>query len=173
MNVILIASISLVVIACSIFSFTTFSMFPEITQVYAGKTLNEDDVAQSLQVRMMIEGNAEEITFDSFSRIGYVRSSSPAFLLESLPSKDKEPFYNYLEKSLSTPIPPRLNISIDVYSGDGTLIETLSYRTCVIDSYFLTVNDSKGKFSFLDDSTSDMEIREISKFDCAGFKIII
>lgn len=170
---ILIASILLAVVAGSVSSFTTISFFPEITQVYAGKTLNDDDVAKSLIVRVMVDGDNKEKTYDSFSRIGFVRSSGVEFLLESLPSKDKKSFYEFVEASLSVPNPPLININIDVFSGDGTLIETLNYKRCIVNSYFVHVNDSKGKYSFLDDSTSDMEIREVTKFECAGFKITV
>lgn len=169
---ILIAYVLLAVIAGSVSSLTAISLFPEITQVYAGKTLNEDDIAKSLVVRVMSDADNKEKIYDSFSRIGFVKSSGIEFLLESLPSKDKKSFYEFVQKSL-IPNPPLMNINIDVFSGDGTLIETLNYNKCVVTSYFVHVDDSKGTFRFLDDSTSDMEIREITKFECAGFKITV
>ena len=170
---ILIASVLLAAIAGSVVSLTTFTFLPEITQAYAGKTLNEADIAKSLQVRIWVTGEGEEKVFDSFSRIGFVRSVDVEFLLESLPSKDKKLYYETIEKSLNTPNPPLMQINIDVFSGDGTLIETLNYKRCFVTSYFIHVNDSKGKFSFLEDSSSNMEIREITKFECAGFKITV
>jgi len=170
---ILLVYVLVTVVSGSIISFTAFSLFPETIPVYAGKTLNEADVAKSLLVRVKSDGDSREKTFDSFSRIGFVRSSNVEFLLESLPSKDKKPFYELVEKSLATSNPPLMNINIDVFSGDGSLIETLNYKRCVVTSYFIHVNDSKGKFSFLQDGNSDMEIREITKFECAGFKISV
>lgn len=169
---ILIAYVLLAVIAGSVSSLTAISLFPEITQVYAGKTLNEDDIAKSLVIRVMIDGDNKEKIYDSFSRIGFVKSSGIEFLLESLPSKDKKSFYEFVQKSL-IPNPPLMNINIDIFSGDGTLIETLNYNKCVVTSYFVHVDDSKGTIRFLDDSTSDMEIKEITKFECAGFKITV
>jgi len=157
----------------SVFSLSTSSFISNFIEVYAGKTLNEDDVAKSLQVRVMIEGDREEKTYDSFSRIGFVRTSGVEFLLESLPSIDKKSYYEFIQKSLNSPNPKLLTISIDIFSGDGTLIETLNYRKCFVNSYFVHVNDSKGKYSFLEDSTADMEIREITKFECAGFSILV
>jgi len=168
---ILIVSVLFAVVAGTVSSLTMTSLYPEIVPVYAGKTLNDDDVAKSLQVRVMIDGGNKEQIYDSFSRIGFVRSSGVEFLLESLPSKDKKSFYEFVEQSLGVPNPPLININIDVFSGDGTLIETLNYKRCTVTSYFVHVNDSKGKFSFLENGKSDMEIREVTKFACAGFKI--
>jgi hypothetical protein len=170
---ILIVSVLLAVVAGTVSSLTTTSLFPEITQVYAGKTLNTDDVAKSLQVRIMIDGDNKEKIYDSFSRLGFVKSSGIEFLLESLPSKDKKSFYAFVQESLTVTNPRLMNINIDVFSGDGTLIETLNYNRCIVSEYFIHVNDSKGKFSFLDDNTSGMEIREVTQFECAGFKITV
>jgi len=166
-------SILLAAAVGSVFSLSTSSFISNFTEAFAGKTLNVDDVAQSLQVRVNIDGERGEQIYDSFSRIGFVRSSGVEFLLESLPSKDKQSYYEFIEKSIHTINPTRLNISIDVFSGDGTLIETLKYKKCVVTSYFIHVNDSKGKYSFLENSTADMEIREITKFECTGFNIIV
>ncbi len=166
-------SILLAAAVGSVFSLSTSSFISNFSDAYAGKTLNADDVAQFLQVRVNIDGEKEERIYDSFSRIGFVRSSGVEFLLESLPSKDKQSYYEYIAKSLSSVQPKLINISIDVFSGDGTLIETLNYKRCVVTSYFIHVNDSKGKYSFLEGSTADMEIREITKFECAGFTLTV
>lgn len=170
---ILIVSVLLAAVVGSVFSLTAFTFFPEITQAYAGKTLNEADIAKSLQVRIWVYDEGEERVFDSFSRIGFVRSAHVEFLLESLPSKDKKLYYEIVEKSLNTVNPSLMQINIDIFSGDGTLIETLNYKKCFVTSYFIHVNDSKGKFSFLENGSSNMEIREITKFECAGFKITV
>ena len=166
-----VVSILIAVIGGSAISLTAHTFIPDIAQVYANKTLNDDDIAKTIQVRMIIEGEPEEWVFDSFSKIGFVRSTSVEFFLESLPSKDKKPFYDYLETSLNRYQPHTLDISIDVISGDGTLLETLNYRKCIVGSYFIHVNDSKGKFTFLDEGTSKMEIHEVTKFECLGLSI--
>lgn len=166
-----IASILIAVVGGSAISLTAYSLIPDIAQVYANKTLNDDDIAKIIQVRMMIEGESEEWTFDSFSKVGFVRSRGVEFFLESIPSKDKKPFYEFLEKSLNSYQSRPMEINIDVISGDGTLLETLNYRQCTVSSYFIHVNDSKGKFTFLDEGTSKMEIREVTKFLCMGLSI--
>lgn len=166
-----VSSILIAVVAGSAISLTAYSLIPDISQVYANKTLNDDDIAKIIQVRMWIEGEPEEKVFDSFSKIGFVRSRSIEFFLESIPSKDKKPFYDFIDTSLRSSQPPLLEINIDVISGDGTLLETLNYRKCIVTSYFIHVNDSKGKFTFLDEGTSKMEIREVTKFQCSGLSI--
>jgi len=166
-----VASILIAVIGGSAISLTAYSFIPDISQVYANKTLNDDDIAKIIQVRMKIESEPEERVFDSFSKIGFVRSRSIEFFLESIPSKDKKSFYDFIDTSLRSSQPPLLEINIDVISGDGTILETLNYRKCIVTSYFIHVNDSKGKYTFLDEGTSKMEIREVTKFQCSGLSI--
>ncbi len=74
---------------------------PETLEAFAGETLNDDDIAKTLLVRVMMDGDNEEKIFDSFSRIGFVRSSDIKFLLESIPSKDKTSYYDFISKSLN------------------------------------------------------------------------
>jgi len=168
---ILTISILVTILASSTFSLIIYSSISEPLQVFAGKTLDDDDIAKTLLVRVMMDGEPKEKIFDSFSRIGFVRSSDIKFLLESIPSKDKTSFYDFISASLNSNFPKNMNISIDVISGDGITFETLNYKKCAVDSYFIHVNDSKGKFSFLDDGNSKMEIREVTQFICAGFTI--
>ena len=103
---------------------TVYSNF-DLIQAYAGVTLSSDNVAKTIQVRVNPTGTNVENTFDSFSRIGFV-SGEANFLLESVPSKDKRPFYVLVQKSLeakNTLLKNKgMNISIDVFSGDGSLI---------------------------------------------------
>ena len=169
---IIIVSILIAVVVSTTISLTASNFLPDFLQAYARKTLNEDDVAQTILVRITNDDGMEK-AYDSFSRIGFVRGSGIEFLLESLPSKDKKSFYEHIGDSLNSPFAKTLDIHIDVFSGDGTLIETLNYKKCIIDSYFLHVNDSKGKFSFLDEGSSNMEIREVTKFECAGLSITV
>ena len=81
---------------------TVYSNF-DIIQAYAGVTLSNDNVAKSLQVRINPTGTNIEITFDSFSRVGFVDGEGN-FLLESVPSLDKKPFYSLVKKSLDVDI---------------------------------------------------------------------
>lgn len=170
---IILASILIAVVGSTAISLTTLHFFPDFLQAYAGITLNQDDVAKTILVKIAVDGDIEEQVYDSFSRIGFVRGAGTQFLLESLPSKDKKPFYEMVQNSINKQNPKLLNINIEIFSGDGTLIETLNYKRCIVDSYFVHTNDSKGKFSFLEEANSKLEIREVTKFDCAGFSITV
>lgn len=170
---IILASILIAVVGGTAISLTTLNFLPDFLQAYAGITLNEDDIAKTMLVRIIVDGEVEEQVYDSFSRIGFVRGAGTQFLLESLPSKDKKPFYETVQNSMNTANPKLLNIYIEIFSGDGTLIETLNYKRCNVVSYFVHTNDSKGKFSFLEEGNSKLQIREVTKFECAGFSIIV
>jgi len=146
---------------------------PEVLQAYAGVTLSNDNVAKTIQVRVTPAGTVNENTYDSFSRVGFV-SGEGNFLLESVPSKDKRPFYELVKKSIEDKNPNtvnnRMNVSIDLYSGDGEVIQSLEYRDCSITEYFVHGVDSKGKIFFLEEDGT-IEIREVTKFSCVSFTL--
>ena len=145
----------------------------DVLEAYAGITLSRDNVAKTILVRVNPMGTNLENTFDSFSRIGFVQGEAN-FLLESVPSKDKKPFYVLIQKSLeskNTLLKNRgINISIDIFSGDGEIIETLLYRGCDISEYFVHGVDSKGKIFFTEEDGT-VEIREVTKFECVSFAL--
>lgn len=167
-GVITIASIAL------LFTLTTvYSNFDIWEEAYAGVTLNRDNVAKTILVRVNPDGTNFENAYDSFSRIGFVDGEAN-FLLESVPSKDKKPFYALIQKSLeskNTLLKNKgMNISIDIFSGDGEVIETLKYSNCDVTEYFVHGVDSKGKIFFTEDDGT-VEIREVTKFECVSFSL--
>ena len=145
----------------------------DVLEAYAGITLSSDNVAKTILVRVNPVGTNLENSFDSFSRIGFV-SGEANFLLESVPSKDKKPFYVLIQKSLETKNAvlknKGMNIFIDIFSGDGEIIETLEYRTCDVTEYFVHGVDSKGKIFFTEEDGT-VEIREVTKFQCVSFTL--
>ncbi len=153
---------------------TVYSNF-DVIQAYAGVTLDNDNVAKTILVRVNPMGTNLEKSFDSFSRIGFV-SGENNFLLESVPSKDKKPYYDQIRKSIeskNTLLKNRgMNISIDIFSGDGEIIETLLYRNCDVTEYFVHGVDSRGKIFFVENEGT-VEIREVTKFSCVSFTIEI
>ncbi len=153
---------------------TVFSN-PEVLQAYAGVTLSNDNVAKTIQVRVTAAGTVNEGTYDSFSRVGFVDGPGN-FLLESVPSKDKRPFYELVKKSIEDKNPNtvnnRMHVSIDLYSGDGERIQALEYRDCSVTEYFVHGVDSKGKIFFLEEDGT-IEIREVTKFSCVSFTLNI
>ncbi len=169
--------ISVIMIASIIILLTISTVFfnPDVLEAYAGITLSNDNVAKTIQVRITPSGTLDERTYDSFSRVGFV-SGEGNFLLESVPSKDKRPFYELLKKSIedkniATSL-TRMHVSIDVYAGDGEIIHSLEYRDCSIDEYFIHGIDSKGKIFFLEEDGT-VEIREVTKFSCISFTLNI
>ena len=149
---------------------------PFVSTAYAGAALNKMDVAQLMRVRIVETGHNNELVFGSFSRIGFI-SGTGEFLLESIPSEDKKPFYKFVQKSLNNQLnvlanPTYLDIKIDIFSGDYDLINTLSYEKCFVFDYFVHSVDSRGKISFVEDYQG-IEIREVTKFTCNSFKLII
>ena len=155
-----------------IFTISVLYSYP-VLQAFGGATLNSADAAKSIQVRITPQGTVNEKTFDSFSRIGFVAGGAN-FLLESVPSKDKRSFYllvkNSLEDKNKINKSNLLDISIDIFSGDGEIIQTLVYKQCSVTEYFVHVIDSKGTILFLKDDGS-VEIREVTKFQCISLTL--
>ena len=133
------------------------------------ESLVENNQAETIVVHLYDRSN--DLTFYTFSKIGFVRSAGPAFSLESIPSDDKQPFYQYIAKNLNKQFPDRFDVDIDLVSGDGSIIETLNYNKCILTAYFVYSNDSRGKYRFSDNLPAKMELRDITKFSCLGFSL--
>ena len=157
---------------------TDFNPFESVfNTAHAGPALDPRDAAQVMRVRVVESGHNGELVIGSFSRIGFVADSSSDFLLESVPSEDKKPFYRLVRDSLENQgnmlaNPTLIDIKIDIFSGDYDLINTLSYEKCVVTDYFVHGVDSRGKIPFIEDY-SGIEIREVTKFSCTSFRLII
>ncbi len=182
--------VAVVVAATAVISFSTFNFDPEsiimtdfgpsdsvfINTAHAGPALDQRDAAQVMRIRVVETGHNNELIFGSFSRIGFI-SGVNEFLLESVPSEDKKPFYKFVKASLETKEnmlanPTFLDIKIDIFSGDYDLINTLSYEKCFVNDYFVHSVDSKGKIPFIE-GYQGIEIREVTKFSCNSFHLII
>ncbi len=148
---------------------------PDVLEAYAGVTLSSDNVAKTIQVRVTESGVLDENTYDSFSRVGFVEGEIN-FLLESVPSKDKKPFYKLVKASIedknTRQTDNKMDVAIDLYSGDGEKVLTLEYSGCSVTEYFIHGVDSKGKIFFLEEDGT-VEIREVTKFSCTGFTLNI
>ncbi len=165
----------LAIVGTSIISFSLVGLTPDVIQAFAAATLNSKDVAKFMIVKFNVEGASNGgLTFGTFSRIGFV-SGDANFLLESLPSIDKKSFYELVQKSLkskgSIVNQVLFDAKIEIFSGGYDHIETLVCKKCKITDYFVHTVDSKGKYRFLEDDDSNIEIREVTKFDCTGFNV--
>jgi len=183
--------VAVAVAATAIISFSTFNSEPGsiimtdfgpsdsvfVTTAEADTPLSERDAAKIMRVRVVETGHANELVFGSFSRIGFV-SDYTSFLLESVPSEDKKPFYKFVKESLESnknilANPTLLDVKIDIFSGDYDLINTLSYEKCFVIDYFVHSVDSKGKIPFLKGNDLSIEIREVTKFSCNSFRLLL
>ena len=174
------------VISFSTFNFESESIFMNdfgptdsvfVTTAEADVPLSERDSAKIMRVRVVETGHNGELVIGSFSRMGFV-SESTSFLLESIPSEDKREFYKFVQKSLQSnqnmlANPTLLDVKIDIFSGDYDLINTLSYEKCFVTDYFVHSVDSRGKIPFLKGNDQSIEIREVTKFSCNSFRLLL
>lgn len=151
------------------FTLMNFDTLSKAAIASAATIFNKNDRADSLVVK--IKTDSEVQTYYTFSKIGYVRSDEPSFLLESIPTKDKKPFYQWIDKNKYNQSPQTTNIEIAILAGDGSAISTLIYKDCKVDNYFAYVDDSKGSFSLSGEQNTKPEIRDVVKFTCVGFSI--
>jgi len=184
--------VAVAVAATAIISFSTFNFDPEsifltdfgpsdsvfVTTAEADTPLSERDAAKIMRVRVVETGHNNELVIGSFSRIGFIADSSSDFLLESVPSMDKKLFYRFVQESLESKgnvlaNPTFLDIKIDIFSGGYDLINTLSYEKCYVMDYFVHSVDSRGKIPFLEGNDQAIEIREVTKFSCNSFKLLL
>jgi hypothetical protein len=171
MKTLVLLALIVIITGSAVFSGITFTT-PGIFQAYAGISLDPDNAANSIIVHANREGYSEVRTYDSFSRIGFV-SGEGNFLLESVPSLDKREFYEFIKDALDKKHlidREMININIDIYSGNAKLIETLVYKRCQLDEYFVHSVDSLGKIQFIEGQDS-IEIREVTKLECDSFSI--
>ncbi len=169
---------------------------PQITEVVAvSSSLNPSDSADSFVVTFWAEGvDSEKNTFYTFSyfvhypqtmansRYRTVQGSAvvlenyyvqPTFILESVPSKDKKPLYEfmneYIKKSGDADL--RIHAQVDIVAGDGSIILTWDYRQCDIEGYWTYVDDWKEYYKYIPGNES--EIHERFQFECRGFSLLV
>jgi len=95
---------------------------------------------------------------------------TPAFILQSLPSKDKQLLYDLVNKYIdATSTLGPFDVTVEVLAGDSEIIQTWEYRRCGINDYTTFVDTNKEEYRFSD--TDDIEIRELFVIACSGFSI--
>ena len=92
-------------------------------------------------------------------------------LLETLPNKENIGYYQAIEKYFSTQstLFKPFDISIDVVSGDDTILQTWEYRDCDLEDYSVYLQDNVIFRTFTGENES--EIRERSIFSCRGLSL--
>lgn len=99
----------------------------------------------------------------------------PEFQLADLPSKDKTSYYQWLHASIDsmaaqTDSQPTADITIDLYTGDGTLLNSLEYDKCNLNTYSVYTQDSTQTYTL--SGEKDSEFIEYANFVCQGFHLI-
>jgi len=157
-----------------------------ITEVTAVQSLLTDNERAQYFVVHFADGLIEKpITIETFYKFEatgsqteperyvhpiYLFDDQPEFLLESLPSVDKQDMYRGIDRwmSKSAPVTP-FDVDIDVLSGDGQIIQTWAYQKCEPTAYGTFLQDVTFLYQFVDQAKS--EIRERVTFTCAGIDL--
>ena len=113
-----------------------------------------------------------ETPFDTLTIPGNTLGSKPQFFLESLPSIDKMELYEYYAMHVNPGQPPKpVDVSIDLITGDGTILQRWNYIDCTFYDHSTFLEDSFLKYPYAE--KLQPEIRDKSEFTCAGNNIEI
>lgn len=96
---------------------------------------------------------------------------SAGFSLESLPTKNNQWYYNTIINNYINPgkQPNPFSASIDVLTGDGTILQTYQYKNCKLDGYVPFLSQNLIRLQFTKQFKS--EVRDRSDFSCGGFLV--
>jgi len=157
-----------------------------ITEVTAAQTMySEEERAQSFRVTISNIMEPLPIHFfekfelttsitnkdDPLGRLYDFRDPSPTFLLESLPSADKKPFYDFIADWMDRgDLLNEFDIDVDVLDGTGAVIQTWAFTKCGITSYGTYLQDLV--FIYQYSGVQDSEIRDRVGFSCVGVHLI-
>jgi hypothetical protein len=93
-----------------------------------------------------------------------------AFYLESLPSKDKTWYYEFVSRYVNPgPTPEKFNVSVQVKDGVGNELQNWQYRECDLVNFITYYDDALLKYKFHEKWQS--EFKDKSVFSCGGFSI--
>ena len=158
-----------------------------IKEVIATKTtLTDSERAQSFVVTFS-NGDffATPKSFYTFNRFEHISSATsddtldvskgfettPAFLLSSLPSKDKLPVYKLVNSFITPGHTESFDVKVDVLSGSGDNLLSYSFEKCVVVDFSVFLEQDKEIYSFSKNDGS--EIRDVILFKCQGFKLLV
>ena len=97
-------------------------------------------------------------------------SSAKSFYLESLPSKEKNWFYELASRYVNAGAEPeKFNVAIQVKDGNGDMLQDWNYRDCEITEFTTYYDDNLLRYKFHGKWQS--EIKDKSVFSCAGLTI--
>lgn len=106
-------------------------------------------------------------TFPDFKQTGLTK-----FNLQALPSQDKNDLYDMLIAKSMNPgrLPDPFDVTVDIVSGDGTILQKWQYYDCKVSNYQLKLNDvlTSTKYS----GKGGAEIKETTSFECRGQNLV-
>lgn len=98
----------------------------------------------------------------------YVFGEKPKFYLESLPSKDNQWYYPLMSRFINAgSVPEPFSTTINVVTGDNTIIQEWKYTDCEVLEYKPFLEDLLFKRKFTMEFNS--EIRDRTIFECNGY----
>ena len=114
--------------------------------------------------------NFIQTPFDTITFPGNPLGSNPQFLLESIPSDDKEILYREFSKHINPgPEPDPFNVSIDMVTGDDTILQRWNYVDCRLTDYNIGLDDVNLKFPLGTQPIS--EIKDKIDISCIGINL--
>ena len=157
-----------------------------ITEVTAAQTkYSDEERAQSFRVTIsnivdpipvhffekfaLTSSDSNDIN-DPRGEIYDFRESNPTFYLESLPSADKQNFYNLVADWMDRgDLLNEFDIAVDVLDGTGNVIQTWDFQKCEIVGYGTYLQDTIFIYQF--SGVQDSEIRDRTDFSCVGISL--
>ncbi len=156
----------------------------QITEVTAAQTMySEEERAQSFRVTISnimeplpvhffekFELTTSLTADDPLGRLYEFRDNNPTFFLESLPSADKKPFYDFIADWMDRgDLLNEFDVDVDVLDGTGAVIQTWAFERCGITSYGTYLQDFVFYYSY--SGIQDSEIRDRANFSCVGIHL--
>ena len=157
-----------------------------ITEVTAAQTkYSEEERAQSFRVtisnimkplpvhffeKFELTSSNEGEADDKRGRMYSFRDTAPSFFLESLPSAEKKPFYDFIADWMDRgETMNEFDVGVDVLDGTGAVIQTWAFERCEITSYGTYLQDTIFIYQF--SGVEDSEIRDRASFSCVGIHL--
>lgn len=107
---------------------------------------------------------------DPRGRVYDFREDNPEFYLESLPSVDKIPFYDFVADWMDRgDLLNEFDLAVDVLDGTGAVIQTWDFKKCEITGYGTYLQDTSFIYSY--SGVQDVEIRDRTNFSCVGVSL--
>ncbi|MGY5143837.1 MAG: hypothetical protein ACW9XH_05085 [Candidatus Nitrosopumilus sp. bin_32a] len=157
-----------------------------ITDVTAAQTkYSDEERAQSF--RVMISNIIQPLPVHFFEKFAFAnvdfadpndprgriydfRETNPQFYLESVPSVDKAPFYDFVSDWMDRgDLLNEFDLAVDVLDGTGAVIQTWDFQKCEITGYGTYLHDTTFVYSY--SGLPDSEIRDRANFSCVGVSL--